>query len=69
MIFMLVHKCDACGKVIEDDEENRYKMCIGIVNRRYNKVTDGIERDLCEKCYDRIMCILRNTDENDNKEE
>lgn len=62
---MLVHKCDACGKVIETNE-NRYKMVIGIVNRRYNKVTDGIERDLCRKCYDNI---LKGVDKNNNKEE
>lgn len=64
---MITYKCDACGKLIETNE-NRYKIVIGVVNRRYNKVTDGIERDLCGKCYDKIIYILRSTDENDNKE-
>ena len=64
---MMVCKCDACGKIIETNE-TLYKVTIGSVNRRYNKVTDGIDRDLCGKCYDKIIYILRGTDKNDNKE-
>lgn len=67
---MIVYKCDACGKEIETDiNVNIYRMSIGVVNILYDKVTSGIERDLCGKCYDKIIYILRGTDKNDNKEE
>ena len=65
---MVVYKCDVCDKEIETNE-NQYRINIGVVNKLYYKIASGIERDLCEKCYDKIMCILRDTDDNDNKEE
>lgn len=71
---MLVHKCDACGKIIGTNE-NRYKVTtgnviiIGNVNRRYNKVTDDIELNLCGKCYDKIIYILQGVGENNNKKD
>ncbi|MBO7451205.1 MAG: hypothetical protein J6U54_12655 [Clostridiales bacterium] len=66
---MVVYKCDACGKELETNEKLLYRMNIGIVNKLHNTVPSVIERDLCGECYDKIIYILKGTDENNNNKE
>lgn len=65
---MMVYKCDACGKELETNEKLLYRMSIGIVNKLHNTVPSVIKQDICGECYDKIIYMLRGTDENDKED-
>lgn len=56
---MIIYACDSCGKEIPTNE-NRYRIRMGLVNALYNETIGyKMERDLCGKCYDKIVSMFK----------
>ena len=64
---MKVIKCDLCGKDIPD-VASLFCLSFRKVNRLYNNQDIIIDKDLCGNCYDKIIGIFKDKDENESRE-
>lgn len=66
---MIVYMCDSCGKEIPINE-NRYRIQMGLVSALYDdRFNYKMEKDLCGKCYDKIVSMFKDANDTDNKED
>lgn len=59
---MIVHKCDACGKIFEHTDarfDRVYKITKTIKPKHIGDKNMVEEVDICDYCYDRIADFLK----------